>query len=531
MITIRKYYLRRLSDNGHTLLNITNSVIVPRTNEGIEVAAIDILEKVDRIRAQDERQGTIIIRYSIEWSGVNLHMLLLYDELVNVLSRNLNVFIDRVLALPDTENTIGMRRMTINPDTVNRIDRDIVSKLKHPVDKMKLIKKFENNEIVEFENIDYYFPDDQTHLPVTYFKNELYAFSSVEEALEFGFIEDPKNMCWYKEGFNTPVLTCHKSFYTRFNNSKFSDKSKTFLLTEGKEYTFGVEFECARLFLPRYVYRDLNLDCVRDGSLNGGDGGPECVTGVLNGDSGLRHLQTICKELTSRGSVDKFCGLHLHLGGIKFSKANLVYLYKICCIIENEVMAIVPESRRDNTFCKSLKKLQFESDISTQDPHTFKLKLNSDLELLFNYIQYDSKGKRNVTRKDQHPMGAKCGYRHETPRYCWVNFVPAIFNTRGKEEAKSVEIRIHPGSTSYKKTKNWLLLWMGVLWFVENKKEEIREGLTINDIIYAAYPKRGGKIADYFRDRKERFKDPKEEIKEYQEEVEPIKSIKDQLCV
>lgn len=442
-------------------------------------------------------------------------------------------------------NYISITPINFTPSNESKINNNKI---------MKQIINFEDNKITKTKEVDYYFPDD-THLPVTFYNNDFYCFESVEKALEFGFIEDPETMSWHKSDFNKPVLTFDKRWYSTFNNTSVQPKSKTYLLSEGKQYTFGVEYECSKLYLPRYIWepKNLNILCMRDGSLNGGLGGPEAVTGVLNGDDGLNHLQLICKELTARGNVDKYCGMHLHCGGIDFSKENLVYLYKICLLLEDQIMQLVPKSRRNNEYCRRLDRLELTSDINTQTPYDYKMSLVTDLDLIFEYIKFkDSKSsspsqlvfinprggiiedstkknERLLTRKDQHPMGAKCSYKHETPRYCWVNFVPAVFNTRGKEQAKTIEIRLAPGTTMYIKTKNWLLLWMGVLWFVENKKHEIRKGLTLETILYSAYPKRGGKLLNYWNSRKELFATKEGEANDYIEEVEPIKSIKDQI--
>lgn len=360
---------------------------------------------------------------------------------------------------------------------------------------------------------------------------------SEDLAKELGYTEDVYQGLWFKSGEKINIrgkaehfVYNNSSFFkegTKEDQKKFGTYSQTFQLAESKQYTFGIEFEASTLWFPYYLAKDYNLNCMRDGSLNAGSGGPEVVTGVLHGDNGFRHLNEICNELSKRAKLDKYCSTHIHLGGMSFNKENLVYLYELCCYIEDEVFQLVPESRRFNDYCRRLKHFDFKHDIINQSREDYKINIDNDYGTLYDFIAVKQTAVKS--RKNNHPMGAKCGYNHSTPRYSWVNFVPAMFNTRGSEESKSWEIRLHSATLNYNKTRNWLLIWMGVMWFVENCKLDIKKGIKLEDIMYKAYPKMGKMLVQYIEDRKLTFSQNSSDSAEYVVTTDKNKTITE-LC-
>lgn len=256
------------------------------------------------------------------------------------------------------------------------------------------------------------------------------------------FIENPRSSVFVDAAEKVEKIKNTKG-YLPFKNvasknpllkGKIGDKSQTYLITEGLKYTFGVELEVNRgNILMQTAARGLNISCVRDGSINGGDGGPEYVTGVLTGDNGITHLQKICNELSSRTTVDKSCGVHLHLGNIDFTKKFLVNSYILAYYLQKEIFQTLPRSRRKNEYCKELPNLKFRLSIGNTIED--QIALEEDYNALFKYISADKLEHPTFeyNKSRQHPAGAKCGYNHNTPRYCWLNYVPAMFDTRGNK--------------------------------------------------------------------------------------------------
>lgn len=309
-------------------------------------------------------------------------------------------------------------------------------------------------------------------------------------------------------------------------DTKFGRKSATYLLSEGIKHTFGVELEIGTGNLFSCLGQRLNLSCVRDGSLNGGSGGPEYVTGILTGDSGFNHLQEICSQLAKRTTVNSSCGIHVHLGNINFSKQLLINSYILYSKLENEIFKMLPKSRRENDYCKKLKKFNFSVALENKS-----LILEENYNVLFNHI---TNGKLNFpdgayNKKTNHPLGSKCGYDKKTPRYCWINYVPAMFNTRGNE-SYSIEIRNFNGSTNFNKIKNWVLIQMAILHFADNYPQLIDSIDNLSDVINKVLPKRAFLLNNFIKTRKEIHSIEKSEIEEYNEKIINKQSIKEQIC-
>lgn len=291
---------------------------------------------------------------------------------------------------------------------------------------------------------------------------------------------------------------------------KYGIRSSTYSITEGKRYTFGAEIETSSGFLPHYLDKDLNYEAVHDGSLRDEQGnviGGEYVTGVLTGDSGFLQLKRLCNELTKRCTVNKKCGVHIHIGGVDFTKEFIVYLYKVAMDIEKEIYAMLPKSRSTNEYCRPLPKMTIKLDPNLfTNSMDYDIFINDMYNMIFQTVSYvDRINPTTMNKKTQHPLGNKCGYNHATPRYCWLNLVPALFDTRGNG-AYTLEIRNHSATLSYTKIKNWTLITMAIMWFVENEKQFIANNkVSLSDIIRKAYPKTGEKLMNYIYERTAKF--------------------------
>lgn len=372
--------------------------------------------------------------------------------------------------------------------------------------------------------------------------------------------------------------------------------SPSFMLTEGKHYTFGIELECATTKIDGDTSVKYNWLCTRDGSLNAGAGGAEFVTGVLQGDTGLHHLNRLLFDLAPLSTVDRYCGMHVHIGSFKFTHEFALAIHLVCLKLQDSILSILPVSRRENEYCRKLKNIGIDIDTSLSGIEYDEM-IKRNYKILYEYIghknvnldggprkSYSSGGLRaqigspaynivfnnngsdlipndqqevppqminktpvkkkiirrpNSLRNQQHPMGAKCGYDHSTPRYEWLNLVPFLYNTRGNE-SYSIEFRPHSGSLNFMKIKNWILICMALVHYAENYTKEIFDGyyiendqkkqLTLERVIYLAYPKKYNKILNYINSRIVEFSKAKSEQLEYDDTSNNIQSIKE-LCV
>jgi hypothetical protein len=292
------------------------------------------------------------------------------------------------------------------------------------------------------------------------------------------------------------------------------NKPNTYINTQGKKYTYGLELETASGRLPNYLKEDIFYGCEYDGSLRDRESGEcyggEYITDILQGDMGLLQIKRLCYELTNRCTVDHKCGVHVHIGGMTLSKENVILLYEVCREIQSSIFGLLPPSRRNNEYCRPLVDLGFRIDSMNKDR---EYNIERYYTSIIEYISKSSPSK-TVNKKRNHPRGSKCGYDHSSGRYCWLNLVPALFNTRGNN-SYTVEFRPMSGTTSYYKVKNWLLICFAIVDFVENHKQEIYAGnITLENIIKKCYPKDHVTILDFIKERKDKFSNKFSSIEE-----------------
>lgn len=320
--------------------------------------------------------------------------------------------------------------------------------------------------------------------------------------------------------------------YNKFNNSIFKStgdlsldffyglNSPTFSTTFQMRYSFGVEVECVTSYLPANLSKAFNVSCVRDGSIGGSrtQGGPEYVTGILKGDAGILQLQKLVNFLSPRSSIDRTCGIHVHIGGFEVNKKFALAIHKLGLLVQDDLLQMLPVSRRSNEYCRPMK------NIGITLPDLTKLGSNVTLDMEFdklvNYIGCvdDSRPIKvgSLKKRTQHPMGKKCGYKHSTPRYEWCNFVPLLFDDKGIQ-SYTIEFRPHSASLNYEKIKNWVLICMCLVKFAEEHYDLIRTSpsLTIEQIINLVTNNKATNLITYIRNRKTLFTNNSAEGEEY----------------
>ena len=338
----------------------------------------------------------------------------------------------------------------------------------------------------------------------------------------------------------------HKTQYRKhkldvIHNFKNYVKNKpiTYNQMQGKKYTFGLELETSSGFIPERFDSQLFYSCVHDGSLrddSGNNFGGEYVTDVLYSDLGLLQTKKLANELSKRCFVNYKCGLHTHIGGATFNKENIILMYHLYKKLEKDIFLMLPPSRRNNEYCRPLKKLDF--NINNLLGNERKYHIDYYYDKIIEFISNEDYANSKINKKNDHPRGFKCGYDHSSARYCWVNFVPAVFNTRKKpkgNEIYTIEFRNHSGTTSYYKIKNWLFICIALVDIIENHKSIVYanfDNLNLKKIVEVVYPKIGLKINNYIDKRINKFSDNTKDLQQVEEidyndnEVDSIISIK-----
>ena len=175
---------------------------------------------------------------------------------------------------------------------------------------------------------------------------------------------------------------------------------------------------------------------VSDGSLSGNDTF-ELVSPILEGEAGLQELQKVCWVLDYCDvKVNNSCGLHIHMDAADFTIEtwrNLAITYRH---LEPVIDAFMPNTRRNNTFCKRLSGI---SESRIREAQTIQ-----DL--------------RGVFRNDRyHKLNLEAYARHRT-----------------------VEFRQHGGTTNFTKMENWIRFAANMITFA--KQGMVNTGCSLANI-------------------------------------------------
>ena len=225
------------------------------------------------------------------------------------------------------------------------------------------------------------------------------------------------------------------------------------------DLTFGVELET--LCLSRSVLESRMIDAgvicqienynhnnsktsfkiVADCSVKAdGKVSAEIVSPILKGKKGLVDLKKVCEVLNTNTTVNKTCGLHVHVGAENFTVQQFRNLYINMYRLENLIDSFMPISRRENTYCKSY------SSISNYE---------SRINLCNNTAQI---------------ADVFCNHR-----YFKIN--PVSYTRH-----KTVEFRQHGGTTEFEKVEMWVnFLRKLVVYSRTNRVENVR---SVNDLTF-----------------------------------------------
>lgn len=153
-----------------------------------------------------------------------------------------------------------------------------------------------------------------------------------------------------------------------------------------KSLTFGVEIECnvrrgevEHFATPafNYCYEHYNhtdnrsyYKFVTDGSVRG-ESPIECVSPILDDTAdGFKSLQNALQVLNRAGaSVNRTCGLHVHVGVSDYSTSEIVSIYKNYQRLERVIDSFMAPSRRGNEayYAQSITGYDFDTCNSTDD--------------------------------------------------------------------------------------------------------------------------------------------------------------------
>ena len=320
------------------------------------------------------------------------------------------------------------------------------------------------------------------------------------------------------------------SFKIKQKNIENGTDSLTNMITENKPYTFGIEIETSSGYVPVRILHKHNVKVVYDGSVSSG----EYITGILYGDAGFAQLYSLLSELNKRCKINSNCGVHVHIGDgldenytdrkgskpVLFNKEFTVFAYILGLKIQEELFKYLPPSRSSNSFCKKLTDKDFKwlkNSWNNKKEYIEKIEYYYT-EIFESLLSSQSYLGAEINKKSRHPGG-----RYVTARYTWINFIGFNFQ-RSNTNDFTCEFRNHGASTNYNKIKNWILICMAIVYFIENKKKDIllNDKVTISEIILNAYSEKKSKLLlEYLELRKTKFFNKTTDGNEYSSDKEP----------
>lgn len=235
----------------------------------------------------------------------------------------------------------------------------------------------------------------------------------------YGFVQNVYKKMLERAGQNIPTSTQLDYSFTR----KFGIEIEAYNCTREK---LASELRAAGIDVAVEGYNHTTRNhwkLVTDASLSGNNTF-ELVSPVLEGEAGLKELEKVCWVLEFCDvKVNDSCGLHIHMDAADFDLQtwkNLALSYKH---LERVIDSFMPQSRRQNYYCKGL------SSISAVDIQAAQ-SIN-DLQAAFGNNRY---------RK----VNLEAYARHRT-----------------------VEFRQHSGTTNFTKMENWVRFLNGLITFAK----------------------------------------------------------------
>ena len=265
------------------------------------------------------------------------------------------------------------------------------------------------------------------------------------------------------------------------------EKSKTYNMFKQKRFV-GVEIETeithqTNIERTKSFFIDEGFDQIVDARYDGSlTNGVEFVLIPMNGDDLHYTLKGLCRGLKENHyEIRKTCGLHIHFDARDLTEADIEKIYYVYHIFEDRLMEMVPESRRNNGYCR-----RFPDLISCGCPN-------------FRKSQIDM-GNSNIQRE----------------RYLNVNFT----NYYQNKDKKTIEIRVHSGTLDYKKILNWIRINNNLIDWALNT--DIKRIMSLKNRIRTFYNiMNDKKLQKYIDKRRNKFNHRLKRI--------PIKNIKEDI--
>jgi len=266
------------------------------------------------------------------------------------------------------------------------------------------------------------------------------------------------------------LLSGHIQKYDELFDSKILH-NQTELGNALKDYTFGLEFETTKGFIPSRITDKLGLIPLRDGSISG----IEYVTIPLHGAKGVQTLYETAKVLKTRTVYDNTCALHLHIGNIPRTKEFILAFFKLTAYIQDDIFQMFPLYKKYNFKIKNKnysKPYPVYDIMSRMDSNIDNNNIDKNFDVLFQYLsegtpfsEYDN----DLKYVNSHPSDPNSNQKWNIKkRYHVHNLIPLIFGNKS-----TIEFRIHTPTYDITKINMFLLLNTILVDYAKIKQSEI----------------------------------------------------------
>ena len=212
-------------------------------------------------------------------------------------------------------------------------------------------------------------------------------------------------------------------------------------------YSFGLEFETSRGYIPENKCFENGLIPLRDGSITG----LEYSTVVLEGEQGVNTLKRAVKDLNNYTLYDENCSLHMHLGGFPLDEKKIWSLYKYIYKFQFLIQPYISDYAFETHYFKPNHK-----------DYCKKLPLFKNFDAMYKYF---TEMKFYGDFYQAHPNDRFHEAKWRIPgRYYMCNFI----NLLCYNENKTVEFRfLHP-TFNLNRIIWWMLMFNAILYHAEH---------------------------------------------------------------
>lgn len=285
----------------------------------------------------------------------------------------------------------------------------------------------------------------------------------------------------------------NRKYYSVTNHPDFEELCKGKYPTSSKydfvtnKYTYGFELETSAGQFMVNQPEDFGFMTLYDGSISGHE-----YASVPFVPAQFKALEDFCGALQKNHLTNKFCSVHVHVGGVPYSQEILMALYSLFYRLQDELHSIVSPFKKDLKFLSN--KLRGEAKDHCQYlPKLPTTNIENFNSAFFRWAGMDIKDYR--TTKSAKILSETQKWNVES-RYFFVNFTNYCFKENG-----TIELRLLQGSLNADRILNWTLINSAVIEYAVANVDKImdaRDKIFLEDCINAVYPAKVAKtLNDY----------------------------------